>query len=182
MSLIRAALLFMMVVLSLSITGITGCATTGKVLDLDTRVQVEFEVFDDINPDDSGRPSPLVVRFYELKDARQFQAEDFLGLFEDDSGRLGGDLLAKRRLEFQPGKSRIEEFVVDQNTRYIGLLAEFVQYENAKARVIFEVAPNQKTKQVITIKKLELIAGEFYTPETKEKKPLIAPSPYHVGE
>lgn len=179
MSLIRFSLLFMMGVFSLSLVG---CATTGKVLDLDTRVQVEFEVFDDINPDDSGRPSPLVLRFYELKDSRQFQSEDFLGLFEDDSGRLGGDLLAKRRLEFQPGKSRIEEFVVDENTRYVGLLAEFVQYENARARVIFEVAPNQKTRQVITIKKLELIAGEWYTPETKEKKPLVSPSPYHIGE
>jgi len=180
MSHLRLMMLFTITILG---AVVAGCATTGKVLDLDTKVVVEFEVFDDINPDDSERASPLVVRFYELKDARQFEDEDFLGLYEDDEGRLGGDLLAKRRLqEFVPGKSRIEEFVVDENTRFIGLLAEFVQYENAKARVVFPIEPNQKTKQVISIRKLDLIKGLWQAPEQKEKKPLLAPASTDYGE
>lgn len=160
-----------------------GCGTTSKALNLDTRVELDFLVWDDLNPDDSGRASPLVVRFYELRDPRAFEAEDFIGLYEEDSERLGDDMITKRKLrEFEPGESRIEEFVVDPSTRYIGLLGEFVQYETAKARVVIPVKPNQKTKQTITMKKLDLLFEEFVEATEKKREPMVKPNPYHVGD
>ena len=162
---------------------VSGCGTTSRALNLDTRVELDFRVWNDLNPDDSGRASPLVVRFYELRDPRAFESEDFIGIYEEDSDRLGDDMITKRKLrEFEPGESRIEEFVVDPSTRYIGLFGEFVQYENANARVVVPVKPNQKTSQLITLKNLSLLYQEYKEETEVERKPIVQPNPYHVGD
>lgn len=144
----------------------SGCSTTAKILNLDTEVVLDFQVWPKINPDDNGRASPLVVRMYELKDSRQFLAEDFIDLFEESKERLGADLLAERRLrELTPGLNRTETFQLAPEVKYIGLLGEFIQYENAQARVVIAIEPNRKTKKVIWINKTKLKVGDGEKPE-----------------
>ena len=144
----------------------SGCATTAKVLNLDTEVRLNFQVFPTINPDESGRSSPLVIRVFELKDARQFQTEDFIGLFQESKERLGGDLVAERRLrELAPGIDREEVLQLDPSVRYIGLLAEFVQYENAQARLVFPVEAHATTEKIIWVKKTSIKISDEDKPE-----------------
>ncbi|PIE41147.1 MAG: type VI secretion system lipoprotein TssJ [Gammaproteobacteria bacterium] len=132
----------------------TGCSTTARVLNLQTEVSMNFQVWPNINPDEAGRSSPLVIRVFELKDARQFQTEDFIGLFQESRERLGGDLVAERRLrELTPGIDHQEVLLLDPTVRYIGLLAEFVQYENAQARLVFPVEPHRTTEKIIWVNK-----------------------------
>ena len=143
-----------------------GCSTTASLLNLETEVILDFQVWPKINPDDNGRASPLVVRVYELKDSRQFLAEDFIDLFEESKERLGADLLAEHRIrELIPGQNRTETFVVTPEVKYLGLLGEFIQYENAQARVVIAVEPNQTTKKVIWINKTKLKVGDGEKPE-----------------
>ncbi|MDX1692265.1 MAG: type VI secretion system lipoprotein TssJ [Ketobacteraceae bacterium] len=145
---------------------LSGCATTARVLNLDTQVELNFQVWPNINPDEAGRSSPLVIRVYELKDARQFQAEDFIGLFQESKERLGGDLLAEYRLqELAPGLDRTEVLKVDPSVRYIGLLAEFVQYENAQARLVFPIEPHRTTEKIIWVNKTSIRVSDEEKPE-----------------
>ena len=48
-----------------------------------------------INPSASRRPSPLLIRVYELKSVAAFNAADFMSLYQRDQAALAGDLLAK---------------------------------------------------------------------------------------
>ena len=41
----------------------------------------------DTNPDGSGRPSPIVVRVYQLKTDGAFKGADFFALYDDEIGR-----------------------------------------------------------------------------------------------
>lgn len=143
-----------------------GCGTTARVLNLDTEVHLNFQVWPNINPDEAGRPSPLVVRVFELKDARQFQTEDFIGLFQESRERLGGDLIAETRLrELAPGLDRTEVLKVEPTVRYIGLLAEFAQYENAQARVVFPIEAHRTTEKIIWVNKTSIRLSDDEKPE-----------------
>jgi type VI secretion system protein VasD len=82
-------------------------------------------------------------------------------LFEESKERLGADLLAEHRLrELTPGLNRTETFELAPEVKYIGLLGEFIQYENAQARVVFAIEPNRKTKKIIWINKTKLKVGD----------------------
>jgi type VI secretion system protein VasD len=145
---------------------VSGCGTTARVLNLETEVELNFQVWPNVNPDESGRSSPLVVRVFELKEARQFQTEDFIGLFQESKERLGGDLVAEYRLrELAPGLDRTEVLKVDPAVRYIGLLAEFVQYENAEARLVFPIEPHRTTEKIIWVNKTSIRISDEDKPE-----------------
>ena len=45
----------------------------------------------DSNPDATGRPSPVVVRVYQLKTDVAFKGAEFFALFDDDMKVLGPD-------------------------------------------------------------------------------------------
>lgn len=121
----------------------SGRSKVGGFLKLDTDVKLTFLVDSDINPDEGGRPSPLYVRLYALKSPKLFKDADFIELFERDKEVLGADLVGRQELEpFKPGEDRVEELVVEAGTRYVGLYAEFLQYENADYKAIFPVVEN----------------------------------------
>lgn len=145
---------------------LSGCCTMGGWVGADTTVELDFQVWPKINPDDMGRAKPMVVRVYELKDARQFMAEDYIGLIENSKELLGGDLVAERRIrELTPGVNYMEELIVDPSVRYIGLLGEFIQYENAQSRVIFPIDSNCCTSQYVWINGNRIELGDEEKPE-----------------
>lgn len=152
--------------LGLLLTLLAGCCSLGGLVGADTKVNLDFEVWPKINPDEMGRAKPLLVRVYELKDARQFLSEDYLGLIQNSKELLGGDLVAERRLrELTPGLNHTEELVVDPSVRYIGLLGEFIQYESAQSRVVFPINANCRTRQYVWLNGNRLELGDAPKPE-----------------
>ncbi len=114
----------------------------GGVLRLDTDLKLTFKADADINPDDKKRPSPLFLKMYELKSTKQFEKANFIDLFERDSEVLGADLVAKQTLKrLRPGDGRADNFVLKPETRYVGLFAEFLQYKDAKFKILIPIAP-----------------------------------------
>ena len=63
----------------------------------------------DANPDASGRPSPIVLRLYQLKADAAFVDSDFFPLFDDDKRALGADLVSREEMELAPGEARALE-------------------------------------------------------------------------
>jgi type VI secretion system protein VasD len=114
----------------------------GGVFKLDTDLKLAFKAEADINPDDKKRPSPLFLRMYELKSTKQFEKANFIDLFERDKEVLGADLVAKQTLKrLRPGDERTDRFVLKPDTRYVGLFAEFLQYKDAKFKILVPVSP-----------------------------------------
>jgi type VI secretion system protein VasD len=125
---------------------LTACSTintkVGGVFGMDTDLKLTFEADTGINPDDNKKPAPLFVRLYELKSDKQFRNANFIDLYERDKEVLGADMIAKQNLKhIAPGETRQDEYVLDTQTRFVGLFAEFSQYKDASFKVIIPVAP-----------------------------------------
>lgn len=96
-----------------------------------------------VNPTAGKRPSPLLVRVYELKTAAAFNAADFMSLYQRDKSELGGDLLGKEEYVLAPGESKTFAKTLAVETRFLGVLAAYRDVEHAKWRSIVAVQPGQ---------------------------------------
>ncbi|WP_196137611.1 type VI secretion system lipoprotein TssJ [Aliikangiella sp. G2MR2-5] len=139
--------------LSYSLMIISGCQTVGQTLNLDTDLRLTINVEADVNPDDAKKPSPLFLRFYELQSNKVFENADFIDLYERDGDVLGADMVAKQELRrLTPGEQREENFVLNPQTQYIALYAEFYNYNDSQFRVVFPVEANNVFQDKIKIK------------------------------
>ena len=139
----------------------------GKVLNWDTEVEVQFYVEPDINPDDSNenRPSPLIVRIYELADKEQFEQAKFRDIYFNDKKMLGDDFIKKHTLKaLLPGTNRLDQFELKKGTAYVGFFAEFVQYKDADFRVVIPVDKYLTTRPEIRLSyhSMSLLEPEYW--------------------
>jgi type VI secretion system protein VasD len=86
------------------------------------------------NPDVRGRPSPVVVRIYELRTLGAFNSADFFSLFEKEAETLGGDLVGREEYDLQPGETRPYRRQLQPDTKFIGVAAAFRDLEKARWR------------------------------------------------
>jgi len=141
------------------VVSLNACTTlntkVGGMLGMDTDLTLTFKADADINPDDNNKkPAPLFVRLYELKSDKQFKNANFIDLYERDKDVLGADMIAKQRLKrIAPGETRKDEYVLDTQTRFVGLFAEFSEYKDASFKVIIPVAPTNviATSAVVSV-------------------------------
>jgi type VI secretion system protein VasD len=103
-------------------------------------LRIQLEAGARLNPDTRARPSPVVVRVYELKAAAAFGSADFLSLQERDQATLGGDLVAREELVLRPGESRVISRPLASDTRFVGVVAAFRDLERARWRALVELA------------------------------------------
>lgn len=101
-----------------------------------------------VNPDGSGRPSPVVLRVYELKSLSAFNTADFFALFEKEGETLGGDLLGREEFQLDPGETRAYQRQLQPDTKFIGVVAAFRDLERARWR---QTAPLPDKKKSLKI-------------------------------
>lgn len=97
----------------------------------------------DLNPDSSGRPSPLVLKLYQLKAPGGFNGADFFTLHDQPEKVLAADLLGSEQLVLKPGQQLTLERELDPNTRQVGLLAAFRDIDHAMWRQSVTIVPHQ---------------------------------------
>ncbi len=156
----KDSLIIKIMVLTISFVTLTACSSintsVGGFFNMDTDLEIKFKVDSDVNPDDDRKPSPLFVRMYQLKSTKMFSRANFIDLYEKDKEVLGADMISKQKLRrIKPGESRNENFVLNKETRYIGLYAEFLQYKKAAFKLLIPVVPTN----VIGTSEEVLIAG-----------------------
>jgi len=139
------------------LVAITGCKSSPPPPPPATTAALQISVSDDVNPDADNRPSPIVISVYTLKDSRQFEREDFLSLYEGAAKRLGDDLVRSTRLrEFVPGEKRTEDIPMEPSVRYLGVVAEYVQYDKAKTTLVLPVVENTANVFKVRVERLRL--------------------------
>ena len=102
-----------------------------------------------VNPSASRRPSPILVRVYELKSAAAFNGADFMSLYQRDQASLAADMLAKEEFTLSPGESKAFAKTLAPDTRFIGVVAAYRDLEHAKWRTAVAVQPNQPQKLTV---------------------------------
>ena len=112
-----------------------------------------------INPSVSKRPSPLLVRVYELKTAAAFNNADFVSLFQRDQAELGAEMVGREEFVLNPGDSRPWNKVAAPETRFIGVLGAYRDLDHARWRSVVAIQPAQTQRIVISAQELTITAA-----------------------
>lgn len=96
-----------------------------------------------VNPDSSGRPSPIIVRLYELKTVAGFNRADFFSLWDREQDTLSADLVAREEIQLRPGEQRTIERPADPDARQLAVVAAYRNLERADWRRAVPIKPNQ---------------------------------------
>ena len=144
-------------VVAVMVAALTACAYTRATLDLDTDLELKFTISPAVNPDADGRASPIVLNLLYLKDNRQFEQEDFIALLQTPEERLGKDLIEKIRLkEFIPVEQRELVLVLPNDVRYVGVVAEYIQYQEANGKLILPIEAHASNSFEVTVDKASM--------------------------
>jgi type VI secretion system protein VasD len=148
----RGLLLLTLVALALA-----GCSNqesrVGGMLNLKTDLTLTVEAAQSINPDVQSSPSPVFLRVYELNSREAFAQADFIELYERDKSALGDTLVQRRQLpRILPGETRAHKLVLDSNTRYVGVLAEFFQYEDSVYKIVVPVTARNVFRDTLEVR------------------------------
>ena len=88
----------------------------------------------DVNPDAQNRPSPVVIRIYQLKDDAAFKGADFFALYDKEEATLAAALVSRVEFELAPGEKKTVDYSVSPDTRFIGVVAAYRDIRNAQWR------------------------------------------------
>jgi len=143
------------------VVSVSGCQSARKALNMNTSVVIEFAAEESLNPDADDRASPVVIHVFKLADDRQFNREDFLSLYEGAEARLGKDLIDSLELkELTPGETRSEVIELSEDVKFIGLMAEFIQYRDAEALLSLPVLEHNQSAFNIELTKNRIAIAE----------------------
>lgn len=89
-----------------------------------------------VNPDASGRASPIVVRLFQLRAEGAFAGAEFFDLYSKEKEILGESLVSREEYVLTPGETRELEIPLNAQTRYLGVLAAYRDIRAAQWRVV----------------------------------------------
>lgn len=104
-----------------------------------------------VNPNSQKRPSPVVVRVYELKSNALFESTDFVSLFEKDQSVLGGEMISREEVVLRPNDVKAINKTLGPDAKYIGVVAAFRELERARWRVAAPIVAGTKNTLKIRI-------------------------------
>ncbi len=110
-----------------------------------TVVNVDLRASPGLNPDATGRASPLRLRFYELKSASVFSSADFFSLYDRDKEVLAADIVVREEIQVEPGMQKSFTRKPGPDTKFIAVLAPYRDLDHAKWRAAMEVPANKTT-------------------------------------
>lgn len=147
----KAFLLIMAVLL-------TGCATTkeiasktyeilsdpstpvGHLEDRPSKVSLSMLATEGVNPYLDGRGTPLQFQVLQLKDDSMLMAADPQQLYNNLEEALGTNYLAHDDFMLLPGQFKFyESFEIEENTRYIGIIAFYAEPNLAQWKKVTRV-------------------------------------------
>ncbi|MBX8510439.1 type VI secretion system lipoprotein TssJ [Pseudomonas cichorii] len=119
---------------------LAGCSTLSPYSHL-TKLNLKLTASDRLNPDLNGRPSPIVVRLFELKHPVAFENADFFSLYERAKESLAPDMVTSEELELRPGETVDLKLTVGEGSRYVGVLAAYRDLPETRWRYTLQVTP-----------------------------------------
>lgn len=145
-----------------------------------TRVRIKVEALPDLNPDGSGRPSPLLLRIYQLRTVAAFNGADFFELYQNEKTALAADLVQKEEFTLRPGDQRELAFEPKPDTQIVAAFAVFRNLDSAQWRASAPLAPHLKNPIEIRLtgNQLTLTAA----PLPAEPPPAAKPAPEEEEE
>jgi type VI secretion system protein VasD len=118
-----------------------------------------FVVSADVNPDNSGRASPIVVRLFQLRNDGEFAAADFFPLYEKEKETLGASLITREEYVLSPGETRAFDLPVNPDARFLGVIAAYRDIHAAHWRALTR-SPQKKLTDLLRKHGVTLSVGK----------------------
>ena len=93
--------------------------------DKPTHLELTVRSGQTLNPDNDAISSPLMLNFYELRDAEQFSKLDFWALVDEPTKRLGGDLVSQAKHVITPKEGQTYKILFDDSAKFLGIVGSF---------------------------------------------------------
>jgi type VI secretion system protein VasD len=129
----------------------------------ETHLTLEVTASAQINPDPSGRASPVALSVLQLKTADAFMNADFFAASDPANAALATEVVGREEVTLKPGETRQLPVKVDAAAVYIGVIAAFRDIEHAswRAQMPLPVPPKgasgpQDVTMVIRVDALKL--------------------------
>lgn len=122
-----------------------------------SEAHVMMAVAPDTNPDTSGRPSPVVVRVYQLKGDAAFKSADFFKLFDEEEQTLGAELVSRREFVLAPSDLRGLDVALDPDTRFVGAVAAFRDIRNSQWRGLLPTWPEGLRHVTLAVERARIV-------------------------
>jgi type VI secretion system protein VasD len=112
-----------------------------------------------VNPNSAGRPSPIHVRIFQLKEDGAFMGADFWSLVDKEQATLGASLVQRLEYDLVPGESKEFPLKISPEARVLAVMAEFADYRNAQWRVVTQ-APNKSLMDIVKKDRVSIDIGK----------------------
>lgn len=119
-------------------------------------VELAISASSQVNPDRNDRPSPVLVRVYELRSPGTFETADFFALIEQDQAVLGREMVNRWEFQLDPGEQRTFEASFDAASGFLGLVAAFRDIEHARWRAATPIRSGSKNELDAAIGRLDV--------------------------
>lgn len=144
---------------------LAGCAAGPKTFE-PVPIHLVLSADSDINPDVRGRPAPVVVRVYELRNASAFESADFFSLFEKEQAVLGTDLIQREEVVMRPSDMRQMTRRAHPEARVIGVLVAYRNLERGTWRTTINLPGPTEVSSLP-------IVGPYVTLSPREQQILV---------
>lgn len=117
---------------------LAGCASVKRAVLPEHRLIANIQTGKQLNPNERGRPSPLSVLFFQLKEQENFDNAEFFDLYDKGKETLGDDFIAVSKVNLMPNITSRLTLKLKPDVQYIGVVAA---YRNMQGVVWRKVVP-----------------------------------------
>ncbi|KVA46774.1 hypothetical protein WI61_08110 [Burkholderia cepacia] len=116
---------------------LAGCVTQQTPLPATT---FNLKASPELNLNGEGRPSPVVVRIYQLAKHDDFDRAGFFDLYDHDRDVLGTTAVARTDIAIHPGEQLQFSRQLDPRTRDLAVMAAYREIDGAHWRAVADVS------------------------------------------
>lgn len=139
--------------------------STGEREKLPVPLEITLGALEDVNPTTTGRPSPIVVKIFELANESRFQAADYFELTKQGNVTLEGDVLSSEEHTLLPGEVRVVRKRAALESKFLGVVAGYRDLGSSTWRAVVPLpepylAGRLWTRSVSPTKQLYVVLGK----------------------
>lgn len=112
-------------------------------------VELSINVAEQVNPDELGRASPVVIRLYELKKPVVIEGLGFFSVYDQTEAEFKSAVISMKEFQVNPGQALQQTILTDGATSHLMLVAAFKDIDNSQWKVIHDL--NESDELALTI-------------------------------
>lgn len=121
------------------LVGMASCASSPAPKE--TKLKSDVVAAANINPNRRGTPQPVKLHVYYLKQDEAFLQANFSDLIQPDAPVIASDLIRRTESLIGPGETLSLDTKFDEQSKFIGVVAEFTRIDQAQWRSLAAVPP-----------------------------------------